>query len=210
MRKVVVTGMGIVIGHGQEVEEVWTRIRAGESGTHRIQSFDPSGLDTQMAAEVRYRINCPDAIGPYPMDAPALRMAAKAGSDALGQAGLDNSQPSHRRAVFLATGVGPPALEGFGHLSIDFYKPGDNLRKTDLTPFFPQVQAHAIADTLDSFRIDRAPRALAWMMGARQLLDTASACASGSHALAEAGKFIRRDEADVVLAGGVCTAINRV
>src|SRR5579864_7530748 len=52
-RRVVVTGLGVVSALGNEVESFWNRLVAGECGIDRIGSFDASGFDTQIAAEVK-------------------------------------------------------------------------------------------------------------------------------------------------------------
>ncbi|MGC8827820.1 MAG: beta-ketoacyl synthase N-terminal-like domain-containing protein, partial [Anaerolineae bacterium] len=51
-RRVVITGLGAVTALGEDVQSLWTAVVEGHSGVRRIQSFDPSGLKTQVAAEV--------------------------------------------------------------------------------------------------------------------------------------------------------------
>src|SRR4029079_10076300 len=52
-RRVVVTGLGLVTPLGHEVEAVWRRLVAGDSGIDRITSFDPTGYECQIAGEVK-------------------------------------------------------------------------------------------------------------------------------------------------------------
>src|SRR5438309_3108243 len=52
MRRVVVTGMGLVTPLGIGIERVWSRLLAGESGLRAIQSFDVSDLPSRIAAQV--------------------------------------------------------------------------------------------------------------------------------------------------------------
>ncbi len=52
-RRVVVTGIGLICGVGNNVEEVWPALLAGKSGVERITSFDASAFACQIAAEVK-------------------------------------------------------------------------------------------------------------------------------------------------------------
>ena len=209
-RRIAITGTGFCIPHGRDREEVWAKIRGGASGVERIQTFDPSGLVTQMAGEVLYPIDTHDQVGPYPVIDGAFRFTIAATEDALLQAGIDGKGNTGRTAVIAATGVGPASLERFGFLSARYFQPGDNLRKRDLSDFYPAQQEDPVADELDIFTLDQVGPAMALMSGADRILAAASACASGSHAIADAGRAIRSGRADTVVVAGVCTAVNRV
>src|SRR5215831_4276954 len=52
-RRVVVTGLGIVSPLGKDIDTFWNNLVAGRCGVERIASFDPTGFDTQIAAEVK-------------------------------------------------------------------------------------------------------------------------------------------------------------
>jgi len=208
-RRVVVTGLGLVIPHGQEIEGVWQQIVAGEGKLHRLQKFDPVDMPTQIGGEVLYEIDCPDRIGPYPLDGDALQMTAGSVQQAMDDAGLTAEGDPGRRAVVLATGIGKASLERFGPAAVRLYPEDHEIYRDKLRDFYPFMQQQPEADELDGFYMDAAPGIASILVGASQVYDTASACASGSQAIADAAQLIRRGEADVALAGGVCTAVNR-
>ncbi len=208
-RRVVITGMGLVIPHGQQVDAVWARIVAGEGALHRLQKFDPVDFPTQIGGEVLYEVDAPDQVGPYPVDGDALAFTAGSVRSAVRDAGLEPPEDPSRRAVVLATGIGKASLEKFGPPAARFYPEDADAWKMDLREFFPFMQEQPESGELDGFYMDTAPGIAAVLMGAGQVYDTASACASGSHAIADAAQLIRRGEVDAALAGGVCTAVNR-
>jgi 3-oxoacyl-[acyl-carrier-protein] synthase II len=208
-RRVVITGMGLVIPHGQQVDAVWKRIVAGESNLHRLQKFDPVDFPTQIGGEVLYEVDAPDQVGPYPVDGDALAFTAGSVRSAVQDAGLEPPEDTSRRAVVLATGIGKASLEKFGPPTSRFYAGGEDAWKMDLREFFSFMQEQPESSELDGFYMDTAPGIAAVLTGAGQVYDTASACASGSHAIADGAQLIRRGEVDVTLVGGVCTAVNR-
>ena len=208
-RRVVVSGMGLVIPHGQQVDAVWARIRAGEGALHRLQKFQPVDFPTQMGGEVLYEVAAPPRVGPYAVDGDALAFTAGSVASAVADAGLPVDGDPLRRAVVLATGIGKASLERFGPPVTRFFPEDAEPWKMDLREFFRFMQEQPEAGELDGFYMDTAPGIAAVLMGAGQVYDTASACASGSHAIADAAQLIRRGEVDAALAGGVCTAVNR-
>jgi 3-oxoacyl-[acyl-carrier-protein] synthase II len=208
-RRVVITGMGLVIPHGQQVDAVWKRIVAGESNLHRLQKFDPVDFPTQIGGEVLYEVDAPEQVGPYPVDGDALAFTAGSVRSAVQDAGLEPPEDPSRRAVVLATGIGKASLEKFGPPTSRFYAEDEDAWKMDLREFFAFMQEQPESGELDGFYMDTAPGIAAVLTGAGQVYDTASACASGSHAIADGAQLIRRGEVDVALVGGVCTAVNR-
>ncbi|MCK6531025.1 beta-ketoacyl-[acyl-carrier-protein] synthase family protein [Myxococcota bacterium] len=208
-RRVVITGTGMVIPHGRDVEDVWRQIQAGQGKLHRIQGFDPVDMPTQIGGEVLYPVATPDEVGPYPVDSDALRYTVASAQDALAQAGLGRGGDPDRRAVMCATGIGPASLELFGEVAVRHFAPEDDPYADDLAGFYPAMQRDPVTEGLDGFYLDTATPALAVLLGAARAYNTASACASGSHVLADAAQAIRRGEVDVALAAGVCTAVNR-
>ncbi len=208
-RRVVITGLGLVIPHGQELGAVWDQIAAGRGALHRLRKFEPVEFPTQMGGEVLYEVDCPDRVGPYPVDGDALKFTAGASQQAVADAGLTADGDPGRRAVVLATGIGKASLERFGPAAVRFYPEDHEIYRDKLREFYPYMQQQPEADELDGFYMDAAPGIAAILLGASQVYDTAAACASGSQAIADAAQLIRRGEADVAIAGGVCTAVNR-
>lgn len=190
MRRVAITGVGLVTPLGVGVAESWAALCAGRSGVARITSFDASAYRCQIAAEVTG------------FDADALLSKRKAREMdrfahfawvAAGEAWRDAGLPeklegdaAERAGVILGSGMGGLASIERTVETMRTRGPGK------VTPYFvPQVIANM------------APGQLAMRFGLRGVnFCTTSACASGAHALGEAMRRVQRGEADVMLAGG--------
>ncbi len=214
-RRVVVTGMGTVTPHSDQVDQLFAKLCAGESAVRRISLFDPSSVPCQVAAEVRYEVGGPDAIGPYDLRPRAMRFAHGAASRALADASLSAPDPEDfaarsRRAVQLAVGVGSTAMEALGPITLSTWGLPDSGEPRDLPNFRrAAAKAHETTARLDEWFIDQAAPALGMLFGADTICTAASACASGSHSILDAAHQIRLDHSDLVLCGGVCTPITR-
>jgi 3-oxoacyl-[acyl-carrier-protein] synthase II len=189
-RRVVVTGMGAITALGNDVATTWSGLVAGRSGVRTIDSFDPSRLSSQMAAEVR------DFDSSGVLDRKDQRRTDRyiqfglvAAREALDQAGLPDrfeGALAERTGVILGTGLG-----GVGTL-IDGIST-NALRGPDrISPFLipmgiPNVGSGQVAINFG-------------MTGPNYA--TVSACATGGHAIGEASEIIRRDDADIMVAGG--------
>jgi len=207
---VVITGLGAVVPHGHSVAEAWPKIAAGESAVDRISLYDPSGHITQIGAEVKPGFEAPERIGPFALDYSALRYTWGAVHEALQQAGLgdDVGNLDPKRAVVATTGVSRATLEAIGPTMMRCYGPVENPWRMDLHDFFVEMPKAPEAPELLPFLLEEAAPMAAWLAGAGQTWNVASACASGSHALADAAALIENGEAEVVVAVGVCTGIN--
>lgn len=190
MRRVAITGVGLVTPLGLGVKETWGALCAGRSGVARITTFDASAYRCQIAAEV---------LG---FDADGLLTKRKAREMdrfahfawvAAGEAWRDAGMPerlegeaSARAGVILGSGMGGLASIERTLETLRTRGPGK------VTPYFvPQVVANM------------APGQLAMRFGLRGVnFCTTSACASGAHALGEAMRRVQRGEADVMFAGG--------
>ncbi len=189
-RRVVITGLGMVTALGNDVASSWAGLIAGRSGVRTIDTFDPSRLASRVAAEVV------DFDASHILDRKELRRTDRyiqfglvATRQALDQAGLPErfeGELAERTGVILGTGLG-----GVGTLTDGFST--NALRGPDrISPFLipmgiPNVGAGQIAIQFG-------------MTGPN--FATVSACATGGHALGEASEIIRRDDADVMVAGG--------
>jgi 3-oxoacyl-[acyl-carrier-protein] synthase II len=194
-RRVVVTGMGLVTALGNDLPTTWAGLVAGRSGIRTIEAFDPARLNSQMAGEVR------DFDPSGLLDRKEIRRTDRyaqfglvAAAEALGAAGLPGrfeGELAERTGVILGTGLG-----GVGTLVDGFTTSA--LRGPDrISPFMvpmgiPNVAAGQVAIQFG-------------MIGPN--FTTVSACATGGHAIGEASEIIRRDDADVMLAGGSEAAI---
>jgi 3-oxoacyl-[acyl-carrier-protein] synthase II len=189
-RRVVVTGMGLITALGNDVPSSWAGMLEGRSGIRRIEAFDPSRIDSQIAGEVR------DFDASHVLDRKELRRTDRyiafglvAAREAMDQAGLParlEGEEAEKTGVILGTGLG-----GVGTL-VDGITT-NALRGPDrISPFLvpmgiPNVGAGQIAISFG-------------MTGPN--FTTVSACATGGHALGEATETIIRGDADTMIAGG--------
>jgi len=212
MTKVVVTGLGAVVPHGDDIDKVYERVIRGENECGRITRFDPTGYACQIGSEVRYEVEAPPEVGPYSVHNQALKFTAGAADRAIRYAGLEaaTGEAMDRRSIVLSTGVGPANIDFLGPIALRIHGPNSDPYKSDLEAFYDQAPAQSEAQGLDEFHLDTAAPLCAVQLGAAHVYNTASACASGSHAVADAAAMIARGESDVVLAGGVCTPVTRV
>jgi 3-oxoacyl-[acyl-carrier-protein] synthase II len=189
-RRVVVTGMGMLTALGNDVPSTWAGLLAGRSGIRTIEAFDPSRLSVRIAGEVQ------GFDSSHVLDRKDQRRTDRyiqfglvAAREAMDQAGLPErleGREAERTGVILGTGLG-----GAGTLNDGFST--NALRGPDrISPFLipmgiPNVGAGQIAINYG-------------MTGPN--FATVSACATGGHAVGEASETIRRDDADMMLAGG--------
>ena len=210
--RVVVTGLGVVVPHGDDIDTVYARVIRGENECGRITKFDPTGYDCQIGSEVKYAFDAPDMVGPYTVHNEALAFVVGAADRAVRYAGLTaaTGDAQDRRTVVLSTGVGPANIDFLGPIALRLHGDDSDPYTSDMSTFYAQAPDEPEAVGLDEFHLDTAAPACAVLLGAAHVYNTASACASGSHAIADAAALIARGEADVVLAGGVCTPVTRV
>ena len=212
-RRVVVTGMGTVTPHADDVGELFRQLSEGVSAVRRITSFDPTGLPSQIAAEVRYEVTGPSEVGPYDLNPRAMKFATAAAHRALASAGLestDDPTQRSRRAVHISVGVGSTAMEALGPITLQTWGIPGGGDDREMEAFRrAAAQDGPRSRVLEDWFVDQAAPALAHMMGADRVSTAASACASGSHTLLDAVNLIRLGRADQVLAGGVCTPVTR-
>ncbi len=191
--RVVVTGMGAVAPLGSTCPEIFEGLAAGRSGVGRITQFDASGLPTKIAGEAH------DFDPTKHMDRKLARrigrfaqFAIAATQEAVAQARLDVASVDPSRVATVAgSAIGDfPILEEQIH---QYFARG--LGRT--SPFtVPRVSTNMAAGNVSILLGATGPS-----------FGTASACATGSHALATAWMLLRSGLADVAIAGGVESAI---
>jgi len=193
VRRVVVTGLGLVTPLGTGVEKTWKAICAGESGIGRITRFDPTGYDAQIAGEVKdfdpaqfiekKEIKKMDTFIHYAVGAAQL---------AVDDAGLKvKPEEATKVGVYIGSGIG-----GLG--SIEHYH--DVLRAKGpgrVSPFFIPMTIINLASGQVAIRIGaKGPNSCA-----------VTACATGNHCIGDAYRLIQRGDADVMVAGGAEAAV---
>jgi 3-oxoacyl-[acyl-carrier-protein] synthase II len=186
--RAVVTGIGCVTPIGEDVGEFWQSLTSGRSGIGRITLFDPSGLDCQIAAEVK------EWDPTRHMDAKAARRAARFSQFAIAaarQAVNDSGLPiddSNRDDVAIVMNTGGGGVDVIADGQTVFLQKGPNRVGPMLVP--------AMAPNMASCQV-------AMHLGTRgPTITSVAACAAGIFAFVEAKRLIDLGEADVVITGG--------
>jgi len=204
MRRVVVTGLGLVTPLACGVEATWKRLVAGESGLGAIQSFDVSDLPAKVAGQVPIgetssgRFNADDWV-PHKdqkkMD-PFIVFGLSAAIQAVEDSGWKptDEEGQDRTGVMIGSGIG--GLQAIYEGSITLKERGPRR----ISPFF-----------IPSALINLASGHLSIKYGFRGPNHSAvTACATGAHAIGDAGRLIMLGDADVMVAGGTEAAICRL
>ena len=204
MKRVVVTGLGLVTPLGIGTENVWKRLTAGESGIRAIQSFDVSDLPAKIAGQVPRGetasglFNADDWVPPKDqrkMDEFIL-YAMAAAEQAVVDSGWkpEGDEERERSGVMIGSGIG--GLPGITEGAITLHERGPRR----LSPFFIPSNLINLASGHVSIRYGyRGPNHA-----------VVTACSTGAHAIGDAARLIMWDDADVMVAGGAEAAVCRL
>ncbi|OGU61799.1 MAG: beta-ketoacyl-[acyl-carrier-protein] synthase II [Ignavibacteria bacterium RBG_13_36_8] len=192
-KRVVITGLGAVTPIGNNVEEYWQGLISGKSGAGLITKFDTSNFDTKFACEVK-NFNAENYI-----DKKAVRRMDPYCQYAIAssQMALDDSQlnlekiDKERVGVIFGSGIG--GMDTFESQCKEFIIGGPK----KISPFFIPMMISDIAAGQISIRFG--------LKGPNYA--TTSACATSSHAIADAFVMVQRGSADIIIAGGSEAAI---
>jgi len=194
-RRVVVTGIGMISPLGLSVQKTWDGIVAGKSGIGPITRFDPAGLETTIAGEVR------DFDPLEHMDRKEVRRADRFVQFAVAVAAQALKDARLEITPALAPRVGVAFGSGIGGVETLV----DNILSHDRDP--KKVSPFLIPMMI----IDMAAGEIAMKYGAKgPNMGHVSACASSANAIGEAAEIIRRGQADVMLAGGAEAGLIKV
>ncbi len=202
MRRVVVTGMGIACPLGLGVENVWSRLIAGESGITTIQTFDVSELPAKIAgtipmgarADGRLDLNEWIPIKDQKKMDRFIHFGLVAATQAVEDSGWVAETEEDRCATGVMIGSGIGGLETIYEASVQVFQ-GKSRR---LSPFF-----------IPSALINLASGHLSIKYGFKGPNHSAvTACATGVHAIGDAARLIMLGDADVMVAGGAEAAVN--
>jgi len=203
MRRVVVTGIGILSPLGQGTELTWKKLLAGTSGAGRITAFDASDYACQVACEVP-RVDGrggggPDVEGSFD---PEATMSAKdrrrvddfilygiaAADEAVRDAGWtpEDEESRERTGVMIGSGIG--GLGTIAETSIELHEKGPRR----VSPFFIPSALINLASGQVSIKYG--------FKGPNHSVVTA--CATGAHAIGDAARLIKYGDADVMICGG--------
>ncbi len=195
MRRVVVTGLGLVTPLGADVETTWKNILAGKSGAGPITHFDASDQKCRIACEVK------PADHEYGFD-PGKRVDHKVqrqvdpfivyGIDAAGQAiedaGLTDMPEEMRLRAGVSIGSGIGGLPGIESESLVLAEKGPGR----VSPHFVHGRLINLVSGQVSIKYG--------LMGPNHAVVTA--CSTGAHSIGDAARMIKDDDADIMLAGG--------
>ncbi len=192
MRRVAITGVGAITPVGNDAKSTWDALLAGKSGIDTIATFDPSDFPVRIAGEVK-GFEVTDLI-PHRQARQvdkAIIYSLAAAKEALEDSGLTSFEADR-------VGVVVGCCVGGINQTIDQYQVLQERGWSRLSPFF-----------LANFLPDSASGYIAIELGLKgPNCAVNSACASGSHSIAEGAHLIRSGQADAVLAGGTEGAIN--
>jgi 3-oxoacyl-[acyl-carrier-protein] synthase II len=204
MRRVVVTGIGLVTPFGIGLEHNWQAILQGRSGIRRVQAFDVSDLPAKIGGEVpigptsENLFNADDWVEPKDqrrMDQ-FIIYAMAAASQAVADSGwkADTEEAAYRTGVMIGSGIG--GLDGIAASAVTLETKGPRR----VSPFFVPSSLINLASGNVSIRFG--------FKGPNHSVVTA--CATGANAIGDAARMIILDDADVMVAGGAEAAICRL
>lgn len=207
MRRVVVTGLGIVSPLGVGTDLNWAAITAGKSGLRKIRTFDASDLPSQIAGEVPLAGEAENAAGAFDINKYIEHKEQKkmdrfihfgyaAAVDAVEDSGWkpEDYDSQCRTGVLIGAGIG--GLLNIQDTSIMMQEKGPRR----ISPFFiPSSLINLISGNVSIRYGFKGPNH-----------SVVTACATGSHAIGDAARLIMMDDADVMVAGGAEAAICRV
>ncbi|MGA2953457.1 MAG: beta-ketoacyl-ACP synthase II [Caulobacteraceae bacterium] len=208
MRRVVVTGLGMVTPLGWGVETTWRAILDGKSGAGRITTFDPTDYACQVACEVP-RVDGrggggPDIAGSFD---PEQVMSAKdrrriddfilyaiaAADEAVRDSGWAPTDERDRERTGVNIGSGIGGLASIADTAIELHEKGPRR----VSPFFiPSALINLASGQVQIRHQFKGPNHA-----------VVTACSTGAHAVGDAMRFIKAGDADVMLAGGAEAAI---
>jgi 3-oxoacyl-[acyl-carrier-protein] synthase II len=203
MRRVVITGIGLVTPLGIGHQRVWGRLLEGRSGIRSIDSFDVSDLSSRIAGQV------PRGKSPGELDLDSLfdvkerrrlddfvLYAMAAAEEAMADSGFVPSSDLERERSGVLFGSGIGGLNTIAETAVKLEQQGP--RK--VSPFF-----------IPSALINEASGLVSIRFGLRGPCHAVvTACATGANAIGDAARLIQLDDADVMLAGGTEAATGRL
>jgi 3-oxoacyl-[acyl-carrier-protein] synthase II len=204
MRRVVVTGMGMVTPLGDGVATTWQRLIAGESGIRAVQSFDVSDLPTKIAGEVptgdkangHFNAELYMPLKDQRKVDRFIIFAVAAASQAIEDSGWQptSDEARERAGVMIGSGIGGLQTIYEGSLTVKEKGP------RRLSPFFIPSALINLASGQVSIKYG--------LKGPNHAVVTA--CSTGAHAIGDAARLIALGDADMMVAGGAEAAVCRL
>ena len=204
MRRVVVTGLGMVTPLACGVEPTWQRLLAGQSGIKRIEKFDISDLPSKIAGQVRRGDGSDGTFNPDQWMEPKeqrkvddfILFAMGAAKQALDDAGWHPREYEEQITSGVMIGSGIGGVEGIAETALLLRDRGPRR----VSPFFITGRIINLAAGYVSIAHS--------LKGPNHAVVTA--CSTGAHAIGDAGRLIALGDADVMVAGGTESPVNRI
>ena len=204
LRRVVITGMGTVSPLGCGVETTWANILASKSGGRRIDDFRVDDIACQIAHRIPLG---PTAEGKFSPDDwmdpkeqrkvdPFIVFAMAAASMALADSGAEPKTEAEQERTGTLIGSGIGGIGGIYETSVTLFEKGPRR----ISPFFIPGRLINLASGYVSIRFG--------LKGPNHSVVTA--CSTGAHAIGDAARLIALGDADVMVAGGAESPVNRI
>jgi 3-oxoacyl-[acyl-carrier-protein] synthase II len=204
MRRVVVTGLGLVTPLACGTEQTWQRLRSGGSGIKRIEKFDVSDIPCKVAGQVPRGDGSDGSFNPDAWMEPKeqrkvddfIVFAVAAAAQALNDAGWHPREYEDQIVSGVLIGSGIGGVEGIAETALLLRDRGPRR----VSPFFIPGRLINLASGYVSIAHS--------LKGPNHAVVTA--CSTGAHAIGDAGRLIALGDADVMVAGGTESPVNRI
>src|SRR6202453_2687494 len=204
MRRVVITGLGMVTPLASGLEATWQRLLAGKSGIKRIEKFDVSDISCKIAGQVRRGDGSDGTFNADQWMEPKeqrkvddfIIFAMGAATQALDDAGWHPKEREDQITSGVLIGSGIGGVEGIAETSLLLRDRGPRR----VSPFFIPGRLINLASGYVSIAHG--------LKGPNHAVVTA--CSTGAHAIGGAGRLIALGDADVMVAGGAESPLNRI
>ncbi|MCH8861629.1 MAG: beta-ketoacyl-ACP synthase II [Proteobacteria bacterium] len=201
MRRVVVTGLGMVTPLGCGVDETWSRLVNAESGAGQITRFDITDYRAKVACEIKFgdgsdgTFNPDDWMEPKQQRRvdPFILYGVTAAAQAVADAGWENPSEEEQLRTGVSIGSGIGGLPGIAEAAITLHERGPR-----------RVSPHFIPGRLINLVSGQVSIKYGYR-GPNHALVTA--CSTGAHSIGDASRMIMLDDADVMVVGGAEGAI---
>ncbi len=201
MRRVVVTGLGLVTPLGGDVETTWANLLASKSGAGKITRFDASDQKCHIACEVKSKDHSwgfdPDKRVDHKVQRqvdPFIVYGIDAAGQALEDAGLTEMSDELKERTGCSIGSGIGGLPGIESESIVLHEKGPSR----VSPHFVHGRLINLISGQVSIKYG--------LMGPNHAVVTA--CSTGAHSIGDAARMIKDGDADIMLAGGAESTVN--
>jgi 3-oxoacyl-[acyl-carrier-protein] synthase II len=204
MRRIVVTGIGMVTPLGCGVEPTWQRLLKGESGAKKIDTFEVSDISCKIACVIPRGDGSNGTFNPDQWMEPKeqrkvddfILYAMCSAKQALDDAGWHPESNEDQTATGVLIGSGIGGIEGIADVAVTLKEKGPRR----VTPFFIPGRIINLAAGYVSIAHG--------LRGPNHAVVTA--CSTGAHAIGDAGRMIALGDAEVMVAGGAESPVNRI